>query len=382
MQVTVLGTGLIGSAIVADLAQDPNFDVVAVDLNREALETLEAKAEVRTVQADLRAYESIAAPIADSDLVVCAVPGFMGFGTLDQVIQAGKDVVDISFFAEEAFLLDGLAKANDVTAIVDCGVAPGLCNIIAGHVDAHLDRLDRYLCYVGGLPEIRRWPYEYKAVFSPADVLEEYTRPARYVEHGHEVVRPALSDVELIDLPGVGTLEAFNTDGLRSLIKTLDAPSMKEKTLRYPGHANLMRVFRESGFFGDAQIEVDGQSVRPIAVTSRLLFELWKLEKGERDLTVMQVILQGHKDGKRYTYTYDLLDRYDPETQTTSMARTTGYTCAIVARQVASGLFTQKGVCPPEFVGRTEGCYENLLAEYAKRNITLTETAIDFALTL
>jgi len=188
------------------------------------------------------------------------------------------------------------------------------------------------------------------------------------------VVRPALSDIELIDFPGAGTLEAFNTDGLRSLARTLKAPFMKEKTLRYPGHAELMRVFRESGFFGTTPLEVDGQSIRPIALTAQLLFKEWRLQPGEMDQTIFQVIMEGRKGNQAYRYTYDLLDRFDVETNTTSMARTTGYTCTIVARQVARGLFTQKGICPPEFVGRTAGCYENLLIEYEKRNIQLRET--------
>lgn len=204
-------------------------------------------------------------------------------------------------------------------------------------------------------------------------MLEEYTRPARFVEYGQEVIRPALSDVEPIDFPGVGTLEAFNTDGLRSLGRTLSAPFMKEKTLRYPGHANLMRVFRESGFFATTPIEVDGQTVRPIALTSKLLFEQWKL-RDEKDLTVMRVTLKGRKDGQACSYTYDLLDVYDDERGVTSMARTTGYTCSIVARQVAGGLFAQKGICPPEYVGRTKGCWQHLLAEYARRDIDLVET--------
>jgi saccharopine dehydrogenase-like NADP-dependent oxidoreductase len=290
------------------------------------------------------------------------------------VIEAGKDVVDISFFAEDAFGLDDLAKAQGVTAIVDCGVAPGLCNVLAGHAAAQLDRVERYACYVGGLPRERQWPYEYKVVFSAVDVLEEYTRPARLVEQGQLVTRPALSDVELREFPSVGTLEAFNTDGLRSLLRTLDASYMVEKTLRYPGHAELMRVFREGGFLGVDPIEVAGQFVRPIDVTSKLLFDQWKLEPGEEDLTVMQVALEGYKDETSYTYTYDLLDRYDAETRTTSMARTTGYTCAIAARQVAHGLYSAKGISPPEYLGRTQACYEHMMAELAKRDIHVAET--------
>lgn len=374
MRIIVLGAGMVGGAIAKDLAQEKNFKVTAVDLNQKALATLESEAPVTGVQADLRASDSVTSLVSDYDLVISAVPGFMGFETVRQVIEAGKDVVDISFFGEDPFRLDDLAKSKGVTALVDCGVAPGLCNIIAGRVYELLDQTDRYVCYVGGLPQVRQWPFEYKAVFSPRDVLEEYTRPARFVEYGQEVIRPALTDVELIDFPEVGTLEAFNTDGLRTLRNTLDIQLMREKTLRYPGHAELVRIFRESGFFSDEPVEVDGKKVKPIALTSKLLFDQWRLGIGEADFTVMQVVMEGKKDGKRACYTYYLLDRYDVATRTTSMARTTGYTCSIVARQMIDGLFDKKGVYPPEFLGRVEACYTNLLAGYEKRNIKLTET--------
>ncbi len=372
-RVTVLGTGLVGSAIVADLAKDANLTVTAVDANPAALERLARSAGVRTQAADLRAPGAIAGLVADADLVVLAVPGFMGFESLRQVLEAGKPVVDISFFPEDAFLLDDLARAKGLTAVVDCGVAPGMANIVAGYVESQLDQLDSYLCYVGGLPKVRHWPYEYKAVFSPIDVIEEYTRPARYMEHGREVVRPALSGVELVNLPGVGTLESFNTDGLRSLIRTFSAPNMKEMTLRYPGHASLMAVLRESGFFSTEPLQVEGQSVRPLAVTAKLLFDHWKLHPGEEDFTVMRVVLEGRKDGRQVRYTYDLLDSYDRASNTTSMARTTGYTCTQVARQVLGGQFRQVGICPPEYVGRTPGCYQLLIDGLAARNIVLTE---------
>lgn len=377
MNIVVFGVGLVGRAIVMDLVHDSDFSVSAVDVHQMALDRLTAETPVRAVCADVREPGRVAEVVADADLVICAVPGFMGFETLQCIIEAGKNVVDISFFPEDAFLLDDLAKEKNVTAVVDCGVAPGLSNILAGYVDSQLDALDSFLCYVGGLPVIRQWPYEYKAVFSPIDVLEEYTRPARFVEYGQEVIRPALSDAELLDFPGVGTLEAFNTDGLRTLQRTLNAPFMKEQTLRYPGHIHLMRVFRESGFFGTEALEISGVSVRPIDLTSKLLFDQWRMLPGEEDFTVMQVIVEGTKAGRRVRYTYDLLDRYDHATQMTSMARTTGYTATIIARQVLRGQFAQQGICPPEFVGRTPGCYADLLAGYARRNIHLTETIVD-----
>jgi saccharopine dehydrogenase-like NADP-dependent oxidoreductase len=374
MRITVLGAGLVGSAIVKDLAQEKDFSVTAVDMNQQALEKLASQAPVQVVLADVRQQGRVAALARACDLMVCAVPGFLGFATLKQIIEAGRNVVDISFFAEDALLLDGLARQHGVTAVVDCGVAPGLCNIQAGRVAALLDECTSYSCYVGGLPKVRQWPYEYKAVFSPRDVIEEYTRPARLVEHGQEVVRPALSELEPLDFAGVGTLEAFNTDGVRTLRQTLPMPFMKEKTLRYPGHVNLMRVLRESGFFNPTPIVVDGQPVSPLAVTSKLLFDQWLLKPGEEDITVMQVVVEGRKGDRRLRYTYDLHDEYDRATQTHSMARTTGYTCAIVARQVAHGLFTRKGICPPEYIGAVDACYADLMAGYAARNIRVVES--------
>jgi saccharopine dehydrogenase-like NADP-dependent oxidoreductase len=377
MRITVLGAGMVGSAIARDLAADPAFTVTAVDRDADALARLRAHAQVETRQADLSDTTAVGELASAADLVVCAVPGFLGFRTLQAIIGAGRNVVDISFFAEDALTLDGLARERGVTAVVDCGVAPGLCNIMAGRAVGLLDEAQSYACYVGGLPVVRRWPYQYRAVFSPADVIEEYTRPARLVEHGQEVVRPALSELELVDLPGVGTLEAFNTDGLRTLRHTLQLPFMKEKTLRYPGHAELMRVFRESGFFGTEPVVVDGQPVRPLALTSRLLFDQWRMQEGEEDICVMQVTVDGRRGGRPARVAYDLLDRYDPVTGVTAMARTTGYTCALVVRQVAAGMWRQPGICPPELLGRDQAIWDALMAGYAARGIHITETITD-----
>lgn len=377
MKIIVFGAGMVGGAIAKDLALDPGFSVTAVDLDQGLLERLEKESNVAGIRADLGNEATVSSIVSDFDLVISAVPGFMGFETLRRLIETRKNIVDISFFGEDPFELDELAKSKGVTAVVDCGVAPGLCNIIAGYVHDRLDRMDRYVCYVGGLPQEREWPFEYKAVFSPIDVLAEYTRPSRIVENGEEVVKTALSDPELIEFPEVGVLEAFNTDGLHTLGRTLDVPFMKEKTLRYPGHAELMRVFRECGFFDETPIEIEGGMVRPIALTSNLFFDKWKSTADDREFTVMQVIIEGRKKGKNLRSTFFLLDRYDEETQTTSMARTTGYTCSIVARQLLAGMFEHKGICPPEYIGRTAGCFEHLLEEYAKRRIHLTEETVE-----
>ena len=370
MKVAVLGAGLVGGPMAIDLAVDEEFDVTVADIDQQALDRLSsANPAIQTVTADLSDPDTVKALVADQDLVLNAVPGFMGYQTLQSIIEAGRDVVDIAFFPEDPFGLDSLAKEDGVTAIVDCGVAPGMSNLLAGHVDQILDRTDTILIYVGGLPEVREWPFEYKAVFSPIDVIEEYTRPARYVENGQLVVREALSDPELLEFPGIGILEAFNSDGLRTLADTIDAPNMKEKTLRYEGHIEKMAVFRATGLFSKDEIEINGVKIRPIDFTARLLFPKWKLKPGEVDLTVLQLIVEGEKDGEGVRYVYDLLDRYDPVTDTHSMARTTGYTATAALRMLAAGLYDQKGISPPEFVGRDEACVDFMLKGLEERGV-------------
>lgn len=373
MKIIVLGAGLVGGPMAFDLAADRRFELTVVDNDPSSLDRFKGNPSLRTLVQDLSDPERVKSVVRDHDLVLSAVPGFMGFHTLRAVIEAGKNVVDIAFFPEDAFLLDRLARERSVTAVVDCGVAPGMSNILAGHVSRLLDETRRVLIYVGGLPEVREWPYEYKAGFSPADVIEEYVRPARYIEQGKVVVRPALSDPELLNFPGVGTLEAFNTDGLRTLARTIDAPFMKEKTLRYPGHIEKMLMLRETGFFDRGEIEVAGVRVRPLDVTSRLLFPKWKLGEGDRDLTVMRVIVEGIKGAAPWRYTYELLDRYDPATRTHSMARTTGYTATTVARLLARGTYGEKGIVVPEFIGRRPECVDFILKGLGERGIVYQE---------
>jgi saccharopine dehydrogenase-like NADP-dependent oxidoreductase len=370
MKMIVLGCGLVGGPMAIDLAKEDAFEITIVDKNQEVLDALAARHNnIKTLQKDLGDPQEVTSLVSDYDLVINAVPGFMGFQTLRAIIEAGRNVVDIAFYSEDPFDLDALAKEKGVTAIVDCGVAPGMSNLLIGHVHEYLDRTDSILIYVGGLPETRRWPFDYRAVFSPIDVIAEYTRPARYVENGNLVIRPALSDPELIDFPGIGTLEAFNTDGLRTLADTIDAPNMKEKTLRYHGHIEKMAVLRAAGFFDEEAVEIDGHSIRPVDFTAKLLFPQWQMEEGEVDITVLQIIVEGEKNGTPQRFVYNLLDKFDAPSNTHSMARTTGYTATVAARMLATGLYDQTGISPPEFVGRHQECVDFMLEGLAERGL-------------
>lgn len=371
MKIAILGAGMVGRTMALDLANA--FEVTSFDVSPQNLEILQARNKsIQVVQADLQRYDQYAQWLQAFDLVVTAVPGFMGFETLRQVILCGKNVADISFFPEDVLQLDALAKQKNVTVITDIGVAPGMSNLILGFYDQRME-VSNFECYVGGLPRIRRKPFEYKAPFSPVDVIEEYHRPARLKENGCVVVKPALTERELMDFAEIGTLEAFNTDGLRSLLFTMPhIPNLKEKTLRYPGHIELISALKDSGFFSEQAITVNGVTVTPLQFSSAILFKEWKLGPSEEELTVMKVIVEGRADGKAKRIEYDLLDRYDASTQMSSMSRTTGFTCTAAVNLIVKGLFAEKGVFPPEFVGRDQICFEFVLDYLKQRGVIWT----------
>jgi saccharopine dehydrogenase-like NADP-dependent oxidoreductase len=366
--ICVLGCGMVGSAIARDLSTQ--HQVISADKNKQALAKLKEQSEnIQTVAADLSDPDAITDVIVDADLVVCAVPGFMGFEVLKTVLSNKKNVVDISFFPENAMDLDYLAKKNEVYAVVDCGVAPGMDNILLGYHDQQMN-VNKFECLVGGLPKTRLWPFEYKAPFSPIDVIEEYTRPARYVENGQMVTRDPLTDCELVHFDKVGTLEAFNTDGLRSLIQTMPhIPNMKEKTLRYPGHAEYIKVLASTGFFAEEPLEINGTSVRPIDFTSRILIDNWKLRRNESEFTVMRVTIEGDENGKQKRYVYNLYDETDKEAAISSMARTTGFTATAAVNYLLENTPPEPGICPPEKFGALADACQYVLKYLNERNV-------------
>lgn len=372
--VAVLGAGLVGSLVARDLAADGRWSVLSVDRSEEALGRLAGIPGLATQRADLADPAEVARVASKVDVVVGAVPGFLGTQTVRAALEAGRPVADISFSPEDPFDLKPVASSKGVPAIVDCGVSPGLSNLAVGRAAALFDTLDEVRIFVGGLPAARHWPYEYRSVFSPTDVVEEYVRPARCVEGEEVVVRPALSGVEPLDVPGVGTVEAFYTDGLRTLLRTVKAHNLSEKTLRYPGHADRMRMLRETGFFSNEPVAVDGVAVVPRRVTEALLFHSWRRPEGEEELTFLRVVCDGRRGGRRARRTLELLDRTDRETGDTSMARTTGFPCTTAARLLLEGAFTKPGVFPLELLAGDDAVYARFLGELAERGVVVEET--------
>jgi len=364
-KIIVLGAGMVGRTMALDLANKHN--VTSVDVSENSLNQLPS--QINKIQYDLGNTSGIAKFIEGYDIVLSAVPGFMGYKTLHAILEARKNVVDISFFPENSLELNDFAKRKNVTAVVDCGVAPGMDNIILGRYNETM-KLTDFECLVGGLPKVKKWPFYYKAPFSPVDVIEEYTRPARYVENGNVVVKPALSDIEHIEMENVGTLESFNSDGLRSIIYTMPhIPNMKEKTLRYPGHAEQVMALRDSGFFSKMSVNIGGKDIVPLEFTSKILFNEWKLKDGEEEITVMRVTLIGTENGVKKKVVYNLHDGYSAETKASSMSRTTGYTATAAVNMVLEGHFSEKGIFPPELVGKHEKCFQFILNYLKERNV-------------
>jgi lysine 6-dehydrogenase len=350
-KVVVLGAGRVGKAIAADLSGQ--FEVTSADISQNALAFLASRYQVKTRVTNLGNPQAVDDVVDDADLVICAVPGNMGFSTLKTVIESGKDVVDISFFPEDAFALHELAVRRNVTAVVDCGVAPGTPDLLAGFFAGQMQIQD-FEIMVGGLHLSRTRPDQYLPTFSPSDVWEEYTRPARYVKDGKVVVMPALSEPELLEFRIAGQtliLEAFNTDGLRSLITTMDGriPNMKEKTLRFPGHIAYIKELQETG--------------RPWTP------DTWTPGDDEDEFTIMSVIIGGFEGGRERKNSYTLFVTYDKETRMSSMSRATGYACTGVARCILDGAYKRAGISPPSYIGESPGCATRIFSHLRARNI-------------
>ena len=356
-----IGAGMVGSAMALDLSKHHNLFLADYDL--KSLKDVESKnSNIQISQLDVTDTESLSEWIAPADIVLLAVPGFLGYKALETIINGGKNVVDISFSPENILDLNTLAVEKEVTVIVDAGVAPGIPNYLLGYWDAQLN-IESFEYYVGGLPKNPQPPFNYKAPFSPIDVIEEYTRPARMVIDHEIITKPALSDVETMKFEDAGRLEAFNTDGLRSLLSTMNhIPNLKEKTLRYPGHAEMMLEYRNKGLFNDKNIDQ----------TSKELFKAWKLDDNEIEFTVLDIIIKG--DTKMITY--HLYDEFDLTSRTSSMARTTGYTATASINLILDNIWNSYGVFPPEMVGVKPECMQFILNYLHQRNVIISEKTL------
>ena len=365
MKIAVIGGGMIGSFIAEELCND--FEVMVVDNNKSTLNQIEKRNHrISAINFDVKngIIEDI---IANYDLAVNCLPGFMGFEMLKKIIQCKVSCVDISFMPENCLELSEFALENNCLVIPDAGVAPGLSNLIIGNIVAN-NKIEEIQTMVGGLPKKKNPPWNYKPPFSPIDEIEEFSRPARIRINGKTEVREALSKKQRLEVEGIGELEAFLTDGLRTLLDSKgslsEVPNLMEFTIRYPGHCDLIRKMVSDGKFSNAIVK--GKKITRKEETSGELFESWKLEEGEEEFTFM-LILAVPSEGNEISYTI-----YDEFTEgATSMARTTGLTACAFSRLVLENKIKEQGVICPETLGMNNIFYDYVLNYLRDRGILI-----------
>ncbi|HEV2118911.1 MAG TPA: saccharopine dehydrogenase C-terminal domain-containing protein [Candidatus Bathyarchaeia archaeon] len=374
MKVLVVGCGKVGSEIARDLAGSSDVDsVVAMDASSQNLNLLKKRVprKLQTVKVSISQKPRFHALLGKVDLVCGALPGRLGFDLMTQTVKAGRDTVDISYTPRDAFLLQREAKEAGVRIVPQCGVAPGFTNMCVGDASSKLDQMKSVEIFVGGLPEKPEPPLSYRIVFSLEDVLNEYSRPVQVIEEGKRKKVEALSGRGHINFPRVGKLEYFLTDGLgslpRSYPKTRD---MHEFTLRYPGHADMMRTLRVLGFFERKPVKIGGVLVEPRQLSIELL--RGAMSKGSpEDLLALRVDVRGLSLGKRIHLRYQLLDHFNRKSRVSGMARTTAYPCTSVALLVGRGRIKETGIVTPEKIAQDEGLFRFVLDRLAKRGVDM-----------
>jgi lysine 6-dehydrogenase len=385
MRFLVIGAGKQGSACAYDLLQQPGTtSVILADRDVAHLPPFLGRwtggqgGALELVRLDLQDAKAVAAAIARADCVLSAAPYYFNYDLARLAVQAGAHFADLGGNTEIVFrqkALDPEARARRVSVVPDCGVAPGMVNILAAEGIRRLDETESVKIFVGGLPQRPEPPLNYMVVYSLEGVLDYYTSAAWVLRDGRRTQVEALSELEHVVFPDpVGKLEAFHTaGGMSTLPFTYEGRirTMEYKTLRYPGHAAIMRPIRDLGLLANEPVRVNGAEVRPrdafMAVVSP------KLTRPDgRDLVALQVEVRGTKDGRRAGTRWQMVDRYDERSGVTSMMRTTGYSLAITGLMQSCGRIAAPGVhTPDECV--PAGPY---VAELAARGIRVEETRL------
>jgi saccharopine dehydrogenase-like NADP-dependent oxidoreductase len=318
-------------------------------------------------------YDGLIETLKGFDLAMGFLPGNLGYRLIEACIDSRRDLVDVSYMPENPLTLSTEATKAGVTIVPDCGLAPGISNILVGHVAKELDDVKSVSIMVGGLPEKPVPPLGYVITWSLESLIDEYTRKAGIVTRGKAVEVEALSGLEEVKFPKVGKLEAFHTDGLRTLQYTMkNVDEMSEKTLRYPGHAEKIKLLDALGLFEEGRIDVEGVDVSPRKLAVKLLArKLWRPEV--RDIVALKVDVSGIKKGRKMRYVYHLLDYFDEKRKITAMARTTAYPASIIAQLILRKAAKMKGVVPPEKIGADNELFGLFSKELKKRGIKINE---------
>ncbi len=362
--ILVVGCGRIGSEIARDLVESGK-DIAVASHKREEFRRLSEELGVKGVFLD--ALKPDIQTLSEYEVVVSAVPGKVGFNLLESCVKAGVNVVDVSYSPQDPFGLQEEAEKKGITVVPDSGVAPGLSNFLVGRAVGELDDVEDVRIYVGGIPERYVPPLGYSITWSAADLIDEYMRRARVVRNGRIIEVDPLDYIELVEVPELGELEAFYTDGLRTLLKTIKARNMAELTLRYPGHVMSLRVLKGLGLFDEEPVDVEGVKVIPRKFMERLLEE--RLSLNVPDVVVLLVRVFGKRGSEYLRIEYDMIDRYDHERHVTAMSRTTAYFASSIAQLLQEGRIRKEGVVPPEELGMDPEVFDQVMSKLARKGI-------------
>ncbi|MFN5153252.1 MAG: saccharopine dehydrogenase family protein [Gemmatimonadota bacterium] len=381
MRMLVLGAGLQGSACAYDLLQNPAITEVRladqrVDRLPAFLQPFIGKGRLTTIQLEVKDAKAVAAAMAGVQSVMCALPYYLNLPMTEAAIAAGAHFCDLggnTEIVQQQQRLKASAEAKGVTVVPDCGLAPGMVNILAQLGIDRCDSVDSVRIFVGGLPQHPEGPLNYQIVYSIEGVLDYYTTLSWIIRDGKQLQMKALSEIEPIhfDAP-VGELEAFHTAGGLSTMAFRyqgKIPNMEYKTLRYPGHAKIMEAIRELGLLELEPVQVKGTTVVPREVAiAQMQPRLTK--PNSPDLVALRVVVAGTTGGKPITHTFELVDRYDAAHGISAMMRTTGYSLSITGQLQAEGAVTPAGVHTPD------ECMpgERYIVELAKRGIAIAQS--------
>ncbi len=377
-KVMVLGCGRVGSFLAWELSRDDFWEVTVADRDAEPYQELASRAGSRIGRfraVDFSSPGDLAQALKGQDLAIGAAPGFLGYRVMEAVLEAGIPFCDISFLPEDFRRLDPAARAKGIPVLADIGVAPGLANLLVAYGCGLLDQADSAVYYVTGLPAKPEPPFHYRLVFSPDDVIEEYVRPARIRKGGAIRTVPALDGCHPIRFPGTPlegiALEAFHTDGLRSLLETIPVPDLAEYTLRYPGTAGQMAFLRDIGLLSRDPVLLSGQPVVPRELFGALAYPKMRLMPGEPEFTFLQVEVHGRQHGEPCRHCFTLYDAGDPVAGFHSMARATGLPCLVAARMIAEKKWYKPGVHPPEDLGFDRETATCFLEEMSRKGLAV-----------
>lgn len=378
MRMLVLGAGLQGSACAYDLLQNPDVSEVRLaDLSVDTLPPFLApyvgNRLVPTVL-DVRDHDRVLEQMRACKVVMSAIPYYFNEPLSRLAIEAGAHFCDLGGNTQIVWnqkAMDAEAKAKGVSVIPDCGVAPGMVNILAQHGISKFDAVDEVRIYVGGLPQFPQPPLNYQIVYSLEGVLDYYTTLSWVLRDGKRTQVKALSEVEPVDFPApLGTLEAFHTaGGLSTMADRYEGkiPTMEYKTLRYPGHAHIMEAIRDLGLLDLDPVAVKNQQVSPRDVAVAVMTP--HLRSSKPDVLALRVTVRGTRDGKSGSISWQVVDRFDPATGISAMMRTTGFSLAI------TGLFQGRGMIDAGVRTPDESMpADAYIAELVKRGIDVVET--------